>query len=370
MHAEVRERLVQWLGSESAADAVLVRAAAEGVTDLHSASLVREEEWNAWGVPRIRARELVGWLTSARPASAGSGPGASTSEPVDVRAALAAIPDDRSLLETVQRTATLRVDAADLVAAVRLRLGQSYGLDGIEGKLLRRIEERAIELEQPCPEVFFALERVLARRAHADVLAALDLPGTFVTERRQRDLLARLPALWRDVQAFDRALAAWDDAWRHKAAHPQAMLESLARVIHQPDQAPAAASVPDPSPLVGPFSDVVRALHRAFAGVGTVVARALVERTHALMELLADPRLVDACGASNRDDLLRALDLRVPNDASVRERAAVQYLLTVAELGAQDETRRVASFMALRDLSRDVPWALLTSAPPVASTRG
>lgn len=360
---EIHALLKEWLGSDDAARHVLRAAGAEGVSDVRSASLVREEEWAQWGVPRIRARELVATLAAW-----------SRTPPVErptAGALLADVPDDRSLLALLQKGSLDTIDANDLAAAARVAFMHRHGLGDLEARIATRIEARALELERPCPPIYFELERVLVQREHAGVLGALDLPGTFVTERRQRELLARMPAMWRAIQNFDRALSAWDDEWRARASHPHAMLASLASVIHTPGAPlPSVTDAPPQETVLSAAREAMSAIRRTLAGTGLVVARALAERAALLLGLLRDERLLEATGAVDRDDLLRRLNVSVAAGVAQEEQAAVQYLLTLARVGEYDATQRVFTLVALRDLGRRMPWEALSGPPAPASTRG
>jgi hypothetical protein len=368
MHT-IRERLLTWLPDPGQVDTILAKAAADGVTDAGAAALVKEEEWHAWGVPRIRARELAQALQgSAGGVSAQLG--AAAALPAAAAPLLAQVPADGALLRLFREDTTLQVTPEDLASAARLSLAQRWGIEALEERVAARIEAWALEQEKPCPPLFYELEREIARSRHAGVLAAMDLPGTFVTEARQRALLSRLLDLWRGLQAFDQALTEWNGQWTARARHPHNFLQSLAQVIHQPQAlAQAQADAPDAGPVLDAHQRLLRTLHRVYAGAGVVVARSLGEQLTRWTRLLQDPRLQPAIGAQDRDDMLRRLGVQIPAEAPRSEEAAIQYLLSAAGLADVPADRLPATLLALHELSARVPWTVLTQPPPMAPTR-
>jgi len=355
--------LARTLGDVRAAAAVLARARADGVTGVSTAALVREDEWVAYGVPRIQARALlVALKTESRPAA----PAPSSLLPE--------VPDDESLLQALRVGGVAKVQPTDVVAALRVAFAQRLGVLQAEQRLLAAIEQRARGLDEPCPQVFYDLQRSRARREHASVLAALDIPGTFVTERRKQELLKRLSRLWDLLPGFQARLEQWQATWQQRVTNPGALLAGIAAMVHGgPDAAPALGMMeaPDSEGMVDAARGVIDAVNRVFAGPGIPVARALAADAVELRALLARPDLAEAVGAGSREELLKSLGLAVSADLVRAEKAVVQYVLGVLRLPDVDPPQRPMVLVALKELGATVRWELLRSPPrPAAAPRG
>lgn len=361
----VEKLLADTLGDARVAAQVLSRARLDGVSGPTTAVLVREAEWVGYGVPRIQARALVAVLkTLGRPAPGPPGP----------TSLLPEVPDDESLLQALRVGGVARVEPTDVVAALRVAFAQRLGVLQVERRLLAAIEERARDLDEPCPGVFYDLQRSRARKAHAGVLAALDIPGTFVTERRKQELLSRLSKLWDVLPKFQARLEEWQASWQDRVTNPGALLAGIAAMVHGgPDTGPAMGlmEAPDSEGIVDAARVVIDAVNRIFAGPGIPVARALAGDALELRTLVARDDLLTAVGVGSREELLKTLGIAVSADLVRAEKSVVQYVLGVLSLPDSDQGQRPMVLVALKELGATVPWPLLRQTPaPPAGPRG
>ena len=357
---EVETLVREALGGDiAAAETVLAQARQDGLSDLGSAILVREDEWVGYGMPRLKARMLVAWLKAKQGAAAA--PSVSSLLPV--------VPDDESLLVAMRVGGVAKIAPTDVVAALRVAFADRLGLLQVEAKLLAAIEKRARDLDEPCPDLFYELQRTRSRKAHAEVLAAIGVPGTFVTERRKAELIDRTGRIWQALADFQQRLEAWQAGWQERVSNPGALLAGIAALVAGDTGSLAGASLmeaPDTAPVLDASRAVIDVANKAFAGVGIPVARALAADAMELKALIERADLVAAVGADSREELLRTLGLAVSADLVRAEKAVVQYALGVLQLPDGEEAQRPMLIVALKELGATIPWALLMGGPSAA----
>jgi hypothetical protein len=353
-NADLLSLLHDNLGDAAAADAVLAAARADGVTDAASAKLAREEDWVGWGMPRIRARALVAALQAD-----------GARAPQALSSLLPEVPSEESLLAGFRVGGVAKVAPTDVVAALRVALAERLGVLSLETRLIEAVEAHARGNDEPCPELFYELERSLARRAHADVLAALELPGTFVSDARKRELLARVSRVWDALFALQGKIEAWKATWAERSTHAAALLTGQSLLAAQGATGSAAVlplDAPDAAAVLESARAVVDAVNRAFAGPGIPVARALAADTAQLRGWLERPELPGALGVSTREELLRKLGIGLSGDLARVETSGIQYALAALALTSDASETVPGRLVALHELGATLPWAWLMGA--------
>jgi hypothetical protein len=352
--ADLLSLLQDNLGDAAAAGAVLAAARADGVTDAASAKLAREEDWVGWGMPRIRARALVGALQ-----------GGGVASPQALASLLPEVPSEESLLAGFRVGGVAKVAPTDVVAALRVALAERLGVLALETRLLDAVEAHARQNDEPCPELFYELERALARRAHADVLAALELPGSFVSDARKRELIARVARVWDALFALQGKIEAWKATWAERSTHAAALLTGQSLLAAQGAAGSAAVlplDAPDASTVLEAARAVVDAVNRAFAGPGIPVARALAADAAQLRGWLERPELPAAVGASTREELLRKLGIGLTGELARVESSGLQYALGALAVASDAADTVPGRLVALHELGATLPWSWLTGA--------
>lgn len=350
------------LGIDDAkAKEITEKAKADGVSDLAGAALINEAEWIGYGATKVAARKLVADLNKpAAPAA----PAAPIASPFAMTSVLPTVPDDGDFLKLLQVGGTLKMQPADVIAAVRVTFAQRYGLFEIDDKIVAAMESRAEEMEEPYPQVYYDIRKALARKAHSDILQALEVPGTIVSERNKKAFLGRLVGIWDVLSDFQGRIDSWQGAWQTKMSNPGVLFSGIAAMMSGGAAAGAASGLvdaPDTAPVLDAATSVIDSLNRMFAGAGIPVARALAADAVQLRQLFEKPEIVAATGAASREEMIKKLGLAVTADTVRSEKSVTQYVLAVLKLPECPATQLPMYIVALKELGANVPWDSLRS---------
>ena len=348
------------LGDDAKANDVLEKAKGEGLTSGEDAKLLTEAEWIGYGVPKIQARKLTAELNkpAAAPAPA---PVAVTGVMTSV---LPTVPDDGDFLKQLQVGGTLKMQPADVIAAVRVTFAQRYGLFDIDERIVSAMEQRAEEMEEPYPQVYYDIRKALSRKAHAEILQALEVPGTIVSDRNKKAFLGRLAGIWDVLADFQERIDGWQGAWQTKMSNPGVLFSGIAAMMSGGAAAGAASGLvdaPDTAPVLDAASSVIDNLNRMFAGAGIPVARALAADAVQLRQLFEKPEIVMATGAATREEMIKKLGLAVTADTVRSEKSVTQYVLSVLKLPECPVNQLPMYIVALKELGANIPWESLRS---------
>lgn len=352
---ELLARLKTLLGDEAKANEVLEKAKAEGLASSDDAKLLTEAEWIGYGVPKIQARKLTAELT--KPAAPAAPPIAAVTGVMT--SVLPTVPDDGDFLKQLQVGGTLKMQPADVIAAVRVTFAQRYGLFDIDERIVSAMEARAEEMEEPYPQVYYDIRKALSRKAHAEVLQALEVPGTIVSERNKKAFLGRLAGIWDVLADFQDRIDAWQGAWQTKMSNPGVLFSGIAAMMSGGAAAGAASGLvdaPDTAPVLDAATSVIDNLNRMFAGAGIPVARALAADAVQLRQLFEKPEIVMATGAATREEMIKKLGLAVTADTVRSEKSVTQYVLSVLKLPDCPVNQLPMYIVALKELGANVPW--------------
>ena len=349
---EIVAKLTTYVGEEKAKE-VAAKVAAAGAETHADAALLTETDWTSFGVPLVKARKLVAELTKATTAPAPV-PDASASA-FNAIALLPQVPNDDAFLKLLQVGGTLKMEATDVVSAVRVLFAQRYGLFDIEDKLLEAMERRAEEMEERYPKVYDEVQKSLTRKAHAEVFSALGVSGTRVfTERNKKAFLGRLGGIWELLASFNERASAYQQSWMTKMANPGMMMAMLRGA-----QIPGLDAAPDAMPMLDAATGVIDGINKMFAGAGVPVARGLAADAVQLRTILENSELVTATGSTSREEMLRKIGLAVSADAARTEHAVTQYVLSVIKLPEVPITQQPQYIAAVAELGINVPWDTL-----------
>jgi hypothetical protein len=281
---------------------------------------------------------------------------------------LPAVPDDESFLAMIKVGGVLKVDKADVISAVRAGIAANVGLFGLPDILLKAMEDYADVQEEPVGTAFIALYRTITSRNNADLLAALEIPGSFVNERRKKALIERLnERLWPALYGFHTQLHAWNDAWSAGLPNQNMALYAIAASWGRSGGAgivlpPGIMTPPDTAPLRDEIETVINKINGVFSGMNRFAARAMAYDAMKIRNVLEDPTLPAAAGFTTREQMLKGLGVGVGPDYPRLERSLTRLVLAIMEFPSVTPGGSEYAYLgALLQLESAIPWDKLSS---------
>ncbi|MFA5854141.1 MAG: hypothetical protein WC866_03560 [Patescibacteria group bacterium] len=280
------------------------------------------------------------------------------------------VPSDDDFLAMLQIGGVAKMEPQDVMSAIRVLFASEIGVFDIDNEILGMIEQRSLSIDEPCPEIYYTLQKQIGRKAHGEVLKALGVPGTFASGTRKTAFVERMKGLWGTLSAFQQGIDSWFASWQAKMNNPALLIGMFATMANGNAATPLAGinDAPDTQPTVDAARSVIDALNKIFAGPGIPVARALAADAVQLRQLLENPELVSAVGAGTREEMLRKLRIGVGGDIVRGERAITQYVLSVMKLPDVDSLQLPMYITALQQLGTTLPWSKLASGNGVRAT--
>lgn len=175
------------------------------VNDMDMARLSAEEIKGITGCGLLVAKRIAEAFTPVAPTAPAAAD--TITQAAQLQSILPALPDDTSFLELLKVGGVLKIDRTNVMAALRAAIAERVGLFNLPDILMARMEQFAVEQEEPLGEPFYRLQRQLAERRYGDILSALGTTGQFVNDRRKRETLNRLnEMLWPALRDFNNQL--------------------------------------------------------------------------------------------------------------------------------------------------------------------
>ena len=318
------------------------------------------------GKINMHLAKLRGPKTAEVPASAS----ASSGTGMHALAILPSVPDDTSFLEMLKTGGVLKPGVPEVLSAIKAALAKRVGLFDLPERILAKMEEFAEAQEEPCGEAFFKLQRQLTEKKYGDVLAALGVPGSFVSERRKKEFFVRVDQrLWKSLKSFQTQLSAWQQAWVQGSANPGMLMLAMATSHTGGVMPPGMMAPPDTSPLRAAGEEVINEINRVFAGPGIPVARALAYDATRIMGILEEKTLPAQVGAGTKDQMLKELGVTVGADIVRTEQGLTRYTLAIMSLPKVTADSELAYLAALIQLGATIPWDKLAEEPSLRSGR-
>lgn len=272
-------------------------------------------------------------------------------------AILPAVPDETSFLEMLKTGGVLKVETTEVLSAVKAALAKRVNLFELPERILEKMEAFAMAQEEPCGEAFFKLQRVLTERRYGDVLSALGVPGSYVSDRRKKEFFSRLEArLWTALGSFHTQLTAWQQAWMQGMANPGMLMMAMTAGHAGGVMPPGMMAPPDTSSLRAVGEEVINDINRVFAGPGIPVARALAYDATRIMGILNDPNLPGQLGVGTKDQMLKELGIAVGADIVRTEQSVTRYCLAIMSLPKVTADAELAYLAAMIQLGLTIPW--------------
>lgn len=333
-----------------------------GVETIDDLAGLKEADLVALSVKPIPARRLISALTTKAAATVAESAAAGAVNSMAMETILPAVPTDASWLEMLKAGGVLKVDQSTVISAVRAALAHRARLFDIPDKLAEAMEKFADTNEEQVDPAFFALRKQLTRRSYAEVFAAIDgLDGSFVTEGRKKQLLARVDEkLWPAIIEFHTQLKAWQEAWMQGAANPMMLMGAFLTASGGGGvgiMPPGMMAPPDTGSLRDHADAVADSVNRVFAGTGVQIAAALAYDATQIRITFENPRLPAMIGAANRDQMLRQLGVAVNATYPRLETNLTRYVLAVMNLKDQPEGNDELQYLgAMFMLGSQIPW--------------
>ncbi len=339
VNAEMIEKIKEELGAET----------------VKHLTVLREEDLVEIGMKVLQARELIDKLTPAEPAYDASGANA-----VSLDNILPQVPSEESWLMALKTGGVSKVDQSTVISAIRATLAHRAGLFDIPSILVTKMESFADTNEEQVPSEFFSLRKDMTRRSYADIFEAIEgLDGSFVTEKRKKQLLDRIDNnFWQAVLDFYSQLDSWQEAWNKGAANSGAVMNAIVSMQTGVNtMPPGIMQPPDTGVLCDSADAVADAINKVFAGTGVQIVAALAYDATKIKETLSNPRLPAMIGAANRDQMLRQLEVTVPATYPRMEQNLTRFVLAIMQVKDQPAgNEELQFFSALYMLGSQIPW--------------
>ena len=347
-----------------------------GETNQEAIDALRNEEYTPFadiqaalaGVPLARLRKAVAENLRVKPGTPASGVTLPLNNPsLDASLGiLPAIPDDASLLAQLKASTTLKVSQPVVILAARAAIADRCGYYQLPVRLIERMEQYAESLEETVGEDFYKLRKLISQRNYAEIYEGLPgIDGTFVSQKRRDAFLHRLDTLlWPALLSFQKQLKAWGESWQQGMMNPAATMAILFGGANGQTLPPGMLQPPPTDALRDAADTVNMQINKVFAGVGVPVAMALGYDALKIKEVLDNPDLPAQVGATNRDQMLKMLEVVVSPDYSRLEDNVVRYLLAVMRYPSVSADSELSFLTALTMLGGQIPWdKLMTPAP-------
>jgi hypothetical protein len=273
------------------------------------------------------------------------------------------VPDDQSFLELLKTGGVLKVGTTEVLSAIKAALAQKVGLYKLPEKILDKMEVFAIAQEEPCGEAFYAMQKLVTEKKYGDVLSAIGVSGSYISESRKKDFFARLEAkLWPALNDFQKRLVAWQQAWMQGMSNPGMLMAAMTAKQSGGILPPGMMAPPDTAELQAAAEEVINEINRVFAGPGIPVARALAYDATRIMGILENKDLPAQTGSANKDQMIKDLGVSVGADIVKTEQSLTRYTLAIMSLSkvaaGNDE---LIYLSAMIQLGSTIPWDKLVS---------
>lgn len=361
---DVRNALTPVIGEGHDALEILADPASVSNDDLVEV-LVKAGPKIPLGVFRKHLSALRGAAPAAPVAAAGATPAALNFS------ILPPVPDEPSFIASLKVGGTLKIGPTDVISAVKAAHALQVGLFGLPSILKTKMEEFALNQDQPCGPDFYEIQTLLAQKRYGVILSAIGVSGKFVSAKRKAQFFERLhQKLWPALKSFNAQLTAWQQAWMTGMSNPGLMVMAMAAGTSGGVMPPGVMAPPDTSNLRASAEEVINEINRVFAGPGIPVARALAFDASRIMEILNKPTLPTQVGATSKDQMLKDLGLSVGAEVVRMEQSIIRYALAIMSLADVPADAEVSYLGAMLQLGLTIPWDKLGTGPaPVAQLR-
>lgn len=275
-------------------------------------------------------------------------------------AVLPSVPEDESFVAALKVSGDLKVGKTEVLSAVKAGIANKLGLFGLPKIIKEKMEAYAEEQAEPVGPEYFKLQKLVVTRNYADVLSAMGIEGSFMSDARQKAFLTKLDEnLWNSLRSFNGMLSGWLEAYNAGAGSSANMAMLLMGQLGGAKNNLMAGMItpPETNGLHDEAEAVNESINKVFAGLGIPIAKALAYDATRIKEVLENPALPAAIGATNRDQMLKQLDIAVGADYVRLERNITRFTLAIIEfpkITVPDEEYRYIA--AMIQLGATIPW--------------
>lgn len=333
----------------------------EGVKTEEDMTLLKDEEIRSYsGCGGVIAKKIAkAFIPVVETLKAAEVP--ATQPSLDI---LPQVPDDTSFVAMLKVGGELKVGITEVIAAIRAALADRSGLYDLPKILIGRMEKFSEEQEEPCGKDFYDLQKLVTRHNYAEIFSALDIDSASVTQPKKDKLLERLGIdLWPALSDYNQQIITWVQAWQQGAANPAAMMVAMTAMMSGGQSGMPAGMMqpPDTNVLHDAAEGVIDKINRVFSGTGIVIARALALDANRIKEVLENSALPAQIGATNREQMLKMLEVNVSADYVRLERNITRYALAIMEFPKVTAGQAELSYLtALFQLGSAIPWEKLS----------
>lgn len=352
--SDVAAKLAEYGIDESTSTKIVEELGVDNIDDLSSLEVT---DLTNVGVKLAKARKLLNDLKQTKTTT--------SAEPLAIQTQfetlLPSIPSDESWLNALKTGGVLKVDDSSYIAAIRATVADVAGLYDVPKILLEAMEKYADETEEQVDPIFYSLRKSLTRHTYGDIFAAIDgLDGTFVTQNRRNEFLARVEdELWTSiVQSFE-TLNNWYQAWRANFSDPSMLIAAVSGNLNGTTGMSMIAP-PDTAPLHDVGDDLIDSINGVFRGTGVQIAAAMAYDASMIRNTLEDKRLPALVGTKNREMMLKKLGVNIDNDYIRLEQNLVKYVLAFTRYSTVASDLEASYFAALWQLGNQISWSKLT----------
>lgn len=263
-------------------------------------------------------------------------PVAATAAPVAV--ALPQVPNTETVLRGLKISGKLApgVNSSVCITLVQAAVATPLDLMSVPKRLMKRLEEQANKMDTPVGNVFFDIMAEINKSKYSDVLSLVaggKSPTIMASWRKNlADRVEKIlqPALLHSIEASREFLARLMQmsgamvgvnfvGGMQYDVKMQAMLQAL-------NQVPDTGEIHE-------LADYLRdAFNKTCAGTGLVTATKVATEYIRVKEILDFPELYVQCGVTNRDELVRVMNLQVPGALVRAEEALTAFVYAMIEL--------------------------------------
>ncbi len=279
-----------------------------------------------------------------------------------VNAMLPTLPDDDSFLAALRVGGTPKISGTEVSAAVRIFVAHQTGLSDIPKRILALLEERAEEMDEPIGEEFVEVRRAVLEQRYGDIMEAVGLKGHSVTVEQRRKLTEKMGSLPGILRDFQKVVSGWCEEWMAQVSNPAMFMQTMAAAMGGGSGLLGGMTAPpDAGAVLAAAEGVINGFNQMFSGYGRATARAMGYDAVKVKQVLADPRLPTAIGATNREELLKRLGVGVSSDLVRLEADIGRYVLAVYQIGeSKVATDQLPVYLtAVANLGKQINWERL-----------
>ncbi|MDO4507804.1 MAG: hypothetical protein Q4B65_00190 [Candidatus Saccharibacteria bacterium] len=330
-----------------------------GVESVDDLADLTAEELVKTGLKLVQARKLLKELKGEGKAPEAA-PKISTPAPIasiNMDSVLPAVPDDGSWLASLKSGGILKVSDTTYLSAIRAALASRCGLYAVSDKLLKKLEDHAKSLDEPVGSDYYQIRKMIARRSYAEIFETIEgIDGNFATKERRNEFLASLDdILWPAIKKAWNDLDAWYESARALMSDPGAFVAAL----NGQNLGGLGLTMPPFDNINSACDNLKDDINKVFRGAALPVSAALAYDAHKINEVLANSALPAQIGASNRDQMLKMLDLNINSSYVRQEQCIIRFVLSFIKFNDDAIGSETQYLNALWQLGRQIDWESL-----------